>query len=75
MIQVTRLNGDERMLNAVLIETIEETPDTTDYADERQKVDVRERRPKSWRRYRSYMQDIGSVRLSVKSERRIGGFS
>lgn len=63
MIEVTYLNGKKILLNAELIERVEETPDTVITLTSRKKIIVRE----SWQEIRdlviSYKKKIFSVDL------------
>lgn len=68
MIKVTRLNGDRFYLNAVLIETIEEKPDTILTLTNGKKIIVREKAPEVADLIKAYMQSIGSIRLAVKAQ-------
>jgi len=67
VIRVTRLNGSELMLNAILIETAEETPDTIITLTTGKKFVVRESAADVVSSVRSYMRQIGAFPLSVKS--------
>jgi Uncharacterized protein, possibly involved in motility len=67
VIRVTRLNGSELMLNAILIETVEETPDTIITLTTGKKFVVRESAADVVSSVRSYMRQIGAFPLSVKS--------
>lgn len=68
MIKVTRLNGDTLYLNAVLIESIEEKPDTILTLTTGKKLIVRETASEVSDLIRAYMGQIGSVRLAVKAQ-------
>lgn len=68
MIQVTRLNGETLYVNAVLIESIEEKPDTLITLTNGKKMIVRERALEIADRITRYMQGIGSIRLAVKAQ-------
>jgi flagellar protein FlbD len=67
MIRVTRLNGTPIHVNAVLIETIEETPDTIITLTTGKKFMVLEKAPDVVSLIKNYMKIVGSIRLSVKS--------
>ncbi|MBC8079441.1 MAG: flagellar FlbD family protein [Gorillibacterium sp.] len=67
MITVTRLNGKEMIVNALLIETIESTPDTMITLTTGKKVTVLEGLEEVIRRTILYLQTIGANRASVMS--------
>lgn len=67
MIRVTRLNGAPIYVNAVLIETIEETPDTLLTLTTGKKILVLEKAHDVVSLVKNYMKNVGSVRMSVKS--------
>jgi flagellar protein FlbD len=67
MIKVTRLNGRPLYVNAVLIETIEETPDTLLTLTNGKKIMVLEKAHDVVSLVNNYMKNVGSVRLTVKS--------
>jgi flagellar protein FlbD len=67
MIQVTRLNGSPILVNAILIETIEETPDTIITLMTGKKFMVLEKAQDVVILVKTYMSAIGSVRLAIKS--------
>jgi len=67
MIRVTRLNGSSILVNAVLIETIEETPDTIITLITGKKFMVLEKAQDVVLLVETYMSAIGSVRLALKS--------
>lgn len=67
MIRVTRLNGTPFYVNAVLIETIEETPDTLLTLTTGKKILVLEKAQDVVSLVKNYMKIVGSIRLSVKS--------
>lgn len=58
MIKVTRLNGNELVLNAELIETIEETPDTVITLTNGKKLVVEETLEEIVRRVMDYRRAI-----------------
>lgn len=58
MIDVTKLNGDKLTLNAELIETIEETPDTVISLTTGKKIIVKESRQEVKNLVKSYRKDI-----------------
>jgi flagellar protein FlbD len=67
MISLTRLNGKAIILNAILIEFIEETPDTMITLTTGKKITVLEKAEVVVSLVRTYMQEIGSVRATIKS--------
>jgi len=67
MIRVTRLNGVQIYLNAILIESIEETPDTIITLTTGKKIIVLEKAADVISLVKSYMRNIGSLRLAIKS--------
>ncbi|MEX2415317.1 MAG: flagellar FlbD family protein [Paenibacillaceae bacterium] len=67
MIRVTRLNGSPFLVNAILIETIEETPDTIITLTTGKKFMVLEKAQDVVILVKTYMSAIGSVRLAIKS--------
>ena len=67
VIRVTRLNGSSILVNAVLIETIEETPDTIITLITGKKFMVLEKAQDVVLLVETYMSAIGSVRLALKS--------
>jgi flagellar protein FlbD len=67
MISLTRLNGRPLILNAILIELIEETPDTMITLTTGKKITVLEKAEVVVSLVRAYMQDIGSVRATIQS--------
>jgi len=67
MIQVTRLNGKRFVVNAVLIETVEETPDTIITLTNGKKYIVRESLAEVIALAKDYMRHIGAFQMSVKS--------
>ncbi len=58
MIQVTRLNGKEFVVNAELIQFIEETPDTVITLANKEKIVVLESADEVIRRIREYHRSI-----------------
>ncbi|GAB2721960.1 flagellar FlbD family protein [Paenibacillus thermoaerophilus] len=62
MITVTRLNGKSFMVNALLIETIEETPDTMISLTTGKKLIVREPAAQVADLIQAYLRRIGAVR-------------
>jgi flagellar protein FlbD len=67
MITVTRLNGKPIVINAILIETIEETPDTMITLINGKKIIVLEKSSAVAESIRLYMQSIGVLHATVKS--------
>ncbi|BFT73067.1 flagellar FlbD family protein [Paenibacillus sp. P36] len=67
MISLTRLNGKAIILNAILIELIEETPDTMITLTTGKKITVLEKAEVVVGLVRTYMQEIGSVRATIMS--------
>jgi len=67
MITVTRLNGSKLTVNALLIETIEETPDTLITLTTGKKLIVLEKVPEVVNAVRDYMLQVGSIKVSVKN--------
>ncbi|HEX7058028.1 MAG TPA: flagellar FlbD family protein [Bacilli bacterium] len=68
MIALTRLNGTQVTVNALLIETIEATPDTIITLTTGKKLVVREQVTEVVELVKVYMRNIGSVRLAIKTE-------
>jgi flagellar protein FlbD len=66
MIQVTRLNGKPLILNALLIESIEETPDTMITLTTGKKITVQEKAEEIANRAGSFMRDIGLIGATTK---------
>ena len=58
MIEVTRLNGTTVLINSVLIETVEETPDTVISLTTGKKFIVKESRQEVKNLVKSYKRDI-----------------
>ena len=67
MIRVTRLNGSSFYVNAILIELIEETPDTILTLTTGKKIIVLEKAHDVVSLVKNYMSAVGSMQLSVKS--------
>ncbi|MDF2722984.1 flagellar FlbD family protein [Paenibacillus flagellatus] len=67
MIPVTRLNGSKLTINALLIETIEETPDTLITLTTGKKFIVTEKVSDVVSLVKAYMQNVGSIRVAVKN--------
>lgn len=58
MIEVTKLNGAKLLINADLIETVEETPDTVISFTTGRKIIVKESRQEIKNLVKSYRKDI-----------------
>ncbi|MDF2814134.1 MAG: flagellar protein [Paenibacillus sp.] len=67
MITLTRFNGSKLTLNALLIEMIEETPDTLITMTTGKKFIVLEEVPLVVSLVKNYMQQIGSIRVAIKN--------
>lgn len=67
MIPVTRLNGSKLTINALLIETIEETPDTLITLTTGKKFIVTEKVSDVVSLVKAYMQNVGSIRVALKN--------
>jgi len=67
MIAVTRLNGKQLIVNAVLIESIEETPDTMLTLVTGKKIMVLEKVPDVVSLVERYLQRIGLINGTIKS--------
>jgi flagellar protein FlbD len=67
MIAVTRLNGRQLTVNALIIESIEETPDTMLTLITGKKIMVLEKVPNVVSLVESYLQRIGLVNATLKS--------
>jgi flagellar protein FlbD len=67
MITVTRLNGKPITVNALLIETIEETPDTMITLTTGKKITVLEKADAVARSVQAFLQSIGAVNATLKS--------
>jgi flagellar protein FlbD len=67
MVSLTRLNGKKIILNAILIESIEETPDTIITLTTGKKITVLEKGTDVVSLVQAYMQQIGSIRATLKS--------
>jgi flagellar protein FlbD len=67
MIAVTRLNGKQLIVNALIIESIEETPDTMLTLITGKKIMVLEKAPDVVSLVESYLMRIGLVNATVKS--------
>jgi flagellar protein FlbD len=67
MIQLTRLNGKHLIVNALLIESMEETPDTIITLITTKKITVLEPMKDVVQLVTQYMQTIGAVNGTIKS--------
>ncbi|WP_248926367.1 flagellar FlbD family protein [Paenibacillus hamazuiensis] len=67
MISVSRLNGKKIVINAILIESIEETPDTMITLTNGKKIIVLEKMSDVVSLVHNYMQSIGAVNATIKS--------
>lgn len=67
MISLTRLNGKPIFVNALLIETIEETPDTIVSLTTGKKITVLENGAVVVSLVQAYLKEIGSIRAAIKS--------
>jgi len=67
MIDVTRLNGTQFHINALLIETIEETPDTLITLTTGKKILVLEKAADVISSIQAYLRSIGVYAANVKS--------
>ncbi|WJH33273.1 flagellar FlbD family protein [Paenibacillus aurantius] len=67
MIPVTRLNGKQIYINAILIESLEETPDTVITLTNGKKIMVLEKNQEVVSLVETYMRSIGSIQGTIKS--------
>jgi flagellar protein FlbD len=67
VISVTRLNGKQIIVNALMIESIEETPDTMLTLITGKKIMVLEQAPDVVSLVRHYLQQIGLINATIKS--------
>jgi len=72
MIGLTRLNGTSIVINALLIETIEETPDTLITLTTGKKLLVLEKSSEVISLVQRYLQTIGVIAATIKSEQTEG---
>ncbi|MFF2482644.1 flagellar FlbD family protein [Paenibacillus sp. NPDC058071] len=75
MITVTRLNGTKVMINALLIEMVEETPDTIITLTTGKKIIVAEKSSELQLLVSSYLRTIGVYAATQKSEQTEGPLS
>ncbi|CAH8710119.1 flagellar FlbD family protein [Paenibacillus thiaminolyticus] len=68
MISVTRLNGSPMWVNALLIETVEETPDTYITLTTGKKFIVLEKGPEVIGRIEQYVRSVGIIAGTKKTE-------
>lgn len=67
MVSLTRLNGKAIVINALLIETIEETPDTVISLTTGKKIMVLEPAETVIGLIQAYMQKIGTIHTTIQS--------
>ncbi|NHN28376.1 flagellar FlbD family protein [Paenibacillus agricola] len=67
MIRITRLNGKKMIINALLIESMEETPDTIITLITSKKITVLEPMADVVQLVTEYMKSIGAVAGTIKS--------
>jgi flagellar protein FlbD len=67
VISVTRLNGKQMIVNALIIESIEETPDTMLTLITGKKIMVLEKAPDVVSLVEHYLQQIGLINATIKS--------
>ncbi|MBD2845281.1 flagellar FlbD family protein [Paenibacillus sp. IB182496] len=72
MITVTRLNGTKVMLNALLVETVEEVPDTLITLTTGKKYLALESSAEIAERIQSYLRTIGIVSAATRTEQTEG---
>ncbi len=72
MIEVTRLNGSKVVINALLIETIEEVPDTLISLTTGKKIIASEKAAVLIDRVQHYLRGIGVVASIIRSEQTEG---
>lgn len=68
MITVTRLNGQPIILNALLIESIEETPDTLISLTTGKRITVRETGADVVQLVKQYLDGLQTIRLNINSK-------
>ena len=68
MIEVTRLNGTQILVNADLIELVEETPDTVITFTTGRKIIVKESRQHIISLVKSYKQEIMEIGFEAENE-------
>jgi flagellar protein FlbD len=68
MITVTRLNGQAITINALMIESIEQTPDTLISLTTGKRLTVREKSADVVDLIKLYMQSINYIRLDFKTK-------
>ncbi|MWC26561.1 flagellar FlbD family protein [Paenibacillus sp. MMS18-CY102] len=72
MVALTRLNGTTLIINALLIETIEETPDTLITLTTGKKLLVLEKSSEVISLIQRYLQTIGVIAATYRSEQTEG---
>ncbi|HUC90966.1 MAG TPA: flagellar FlbD family protein [Paenibacillus sp.] len=72
MIEMTRLNGTKLIINALLIETIEEVPDTVITLTTGKKILASEPAAVLIDRIRQHLREIGVVASIIRSEQTEG---
>ncbi|AMA72676.1 MULTISPECIES: flagellar FlbD family protein [Aneurinibacillus] len=65
MIRLTRLNGKEYVLNALLIESLEATPDTMITLINGKKFVIRESIPEVIHTLKEFYRDINAIKASI----------
>lgn len=68
MIEITKLNGDKIMINADLIEIVEETPDTVITLTTGRKIIVKESRQQIKSLVKSYKREIMETGFKAENE-------
>lgn len=66
MVQVTRLNGSKLWVNALLVEAVEETPDTYITLFNGKKIIVLEKAPEVIHLISEYIRSVGVVSGTIK---------
>lgn len=66
MVTLTRLNGQKITINALLIETIEETPDTIITLTTGKKIIVLEKTVDVVHFVQHYLQELGTIKVAMK---------
>ncbi|WP_028561428.1 flagellar FlbD family protein [Paenibacillus pinihumi] len=72
MIAMTRLNGTELIINALLIESIEEVPDTLITLTTGKKIVAMESAAEITSRIQDYLRQIGLVAAGIRTEQTEG---
>lgn len=68
MITLTRMNGTQITVNALLVESVEATPDTLITLTTGKKIIVLEKVPDVISLIKNYMRSIGSIRLATMNQ-------